>query len=105
MEEYQAKKSCRSTPSEPYVPFFQSFKSFKKENEPPADKKEPPPPLPAPRKHKESFSPPTKDGYDNQGMWSGGVGVGICGDLIISINMVRWGGPRYMWDEVCLRIW
>ncbi|CAG5122301.1 unnamed protein product, partial [Candidula unifasciata] len=62
MEDYQSKQSTQSTPSEPYVPFFHP----KREKQPRYTKKQPPPPLPAPRRAQKDAV--TKEGYDNHGV-------------------------------------
>ncbi|CAG5122899.1 unnamed protein product, partial [Candidula unifasciata] len=63
MEDYQSKQSTQSTPSEPYVPFFHS----KHEKQSRSTKKQPPPPLPAPRRVlKDTAKVP--EGYDNHGV-------------------------------------
>ncbi|XP_059143240.1 cell adhesion molecule DSCAM-like [Physella acuta] len=62
MEDYQSKQSTQSTPSEPYVPFFHS----KREKQAKYTKKQPPPPLPAPRRAQKD--PVNKEGYDNHGV-------------------------------------
>ncbi|XP_055866242.1 cell adhesion molecule DSCAM-like isoform X4 [Biomphalaria glabrata] len=69
MEDYQSKQSTQSTgstPSEPYVPFFHS----KREKQAKYTKKQPPPPLPAPRRAQGCTKDAViiKEGYDNHGV-------------------------------------
>ena len=85
MQEYNDKKSCRSTPSEPYVPFFQQHKihNSPQRRQPTGHPNchptghpnghptghptgQPVPPLPAPRKHKDY--PPKDAQVDMTGM-------------------------------------
>ncbi|KAK3760237.1 hypothetical protein RRG08_052186 [Elysia crispata] len=74
MEDYQSKKAASSSssssnpkgpPSESYVPFFHSDVKREKQARS-TGKRQPPPPLPAPRRmHQKEAA--TKDGYDNEG--------------------------------------